>query len=70
MAFSTAALNAHLDEVAEAHEAIDAAYAAYDRGETDDRGDCDYAYRGLDLAESALAHFLAPVLASPIFVHA
>lgn len=70
MAFSTAALNRHLDHVAEAVEELAEAFEAYDRGDAPDRGDCDYAYRGLGIAESHLAEFLAPVLASPIFVHA
>ncbi|AXQ68565.1 hypothetical protein HOU00_gp111 [Caulobacter phage CcrPW] len=70
MAISTAALNAHVAEVAECESDLNEAFEAFDRGEAPDRGDCDYAFLKLETAEMHLAQFLAPVLASPIFVHA
>lgn len=70
MAFSTAALNAHVSDVADCEADLNEAFEAFDRGEAPDRGDCDYAYLKLETAVAYLADFLTPVLASPIFVHA
>lgn len=71
MAFiSTAALNARIDNLAEAESGLNEAWDAYDRGDAPDRGDIDYAFSHVETAALYLTQFLASALAAPAFVYA